>query len=277
MAFSSPQLVTSSARVDECVITRAGNDSFIFASKNHKGSPLREMEIYTVADVKRSLTGPNFFNVKATVIELLHEVFRFISAITISSQSEIDAGGDPIIRFYWNSIAGRNTDVDTILTIDYNTVTKTASSKTELPFKGLDPFIIDARTGAAPNRLYLAYIDDSNRQVLRETLDLGITWSTGCAHDQDVKYVEGILLDEQDKKELVRVMQLQSQQITSSLVGDAFINDFTTAAVPLSRTKKLYPFKRRPPRLDARGKDLNRFREMYPLVRRITASGRSPC
>ena len=268
-------LVSCSARVEESVVIRVANDAYIFAIKNHKGSPLREIETFTKGDIQKS--GPFFFNVVPTKIEVLDQVFRFVSAITLSTESQVIAGNSAIVRFYWNQIAGRNTGENLILYADYNVITnELVSAVTNIGFKGLDPFIMDARTSSHPNRLYIVYITENGNQQLRISEDLGVTWSHGCAHDSNIRWIEGIIRDPQGSKELIRIMQEQSPQLVIDPEGDAYIDDFSTTPISARLIQKVYPFHRRPPRINAEGKDAQVFRQLRPLVIRVPPV-RSPC
>lgn len=281
MAISAPQLISCSALIDETVVIRAGDDSFIFAFKNHKGSPRREAEVFTVAAAQAAppfSTGTDFdFGIDPIRIEILDQVFRFVSSILITD-TVAAPDDDPIVRFYWNQIAGTQTGNNPILQVDYNTITnEKVGSVSTLPFEGLDPFVMDARTLAEPLRLYMLYVEPSTaKMALRVSRNLGVTWSDGCFFDSDVVLVEGVLQDPETLKESLRVLQRRD-----SATDDAYLADFTTSAVDIGggRVKKLYPRFRRPPRIDtSTGRDLNRFREMYPLVRRVVPSAtEEPC
>lgn len=275
MAISSPQLISCSARIEESVIVRVANDAYIFAIKNHKGSPLREIETFTKGDIEKS--GPFFFNVIPVKIEVLDQVFRFVSAITLNTESELLAGDSAIVRFYWNQIAGRNTGENLILYADYNVITnELVSAVRNIGFEGIDPFIMDARTGEHPNRLYIVYITEDGNQTLRVSEDLGQSWSGGCAHDSDIRWIEGIIRDPQGKKELIRIMQQQSAELIIDPQGDAYIDDFSTTPIQARLIQRIYPFNRRPPRINVQGKDDQRFRRLRPLVIRVPPV-REPC
>lgn len=280
MPISSPRLVSCSARIEESVVSHVSGTTYVIAVKNHCGSPRRELEIFTTADIENAQSGPLFYNLVPTKIEILDQVFRFVSSIVLSTEEELAAGNNPIIRLYWNQIAGRQTGNNPIVQIDYDLTANIAvSSTSNLSFEGLDPFILDARTTDAPNRLYMLYISESGAQSLRVSNDLGVTWSTGCSFDSNVKYVEGFIRDPLDQKVLIRAMQMQSSQEVINPQGDAYINDFTTQGTTTSLLQRIYPFigRRRQKRVSSSGTNLQRFREIKPIVIKSGITRNDPC
>jgi hypothetical protein len=137
------------------------SDARIFISKNHRGNPWRELEMFTLADAA-SPGGPLFFNLDPVRVEILDQSFQLISAINTT--------GD-VVRFYYN--AGTS---DEIRAIDLDVVANTAGSASVLPFPGRDPFIMDARTVLNPNRVYIVYVNPSGNNAWRQSFDLGVTW-----------------------------------------------------------------------------------------------------
>lgn len=275
MVISAPQLISCSARIDETVIIRSGGDSYIIAFKNHSGSPLREAEVVSVSNaLATSAFSPstNFsFGINPARIEILDQVFRFVSVISLTD-SIFNPITEPIIRFYWNEIAGLETGLNPIRFVDYNTrLNAQVSAVRTVPFEGLDPFIMDARTPAAPRRFYMLYVAASGEMSLRVSRDLGESWSNGCHFDSNVIYVEGVLQDPLGIRENLRVLQRRDFP-----TSDAYLADFSTTPVESSRVKKLYPYMRRPVRFNTTlNRDEQRFKAMYPLVRRVTSEEES--
>lgn len=176
MAIYGPQLVSCSALPTESVIVRAGTDAYLIVAKAHQGEgfPRRELEIFSVASVIANETGPFFFNVYPLRVEVLQDNFYQVSAITLTGNR---------IRFYYNTptISGGQ---ETIYQRDMDVVTRESlTERTALSFNGIDPVIVDGRTGLAPNRLYIVYVDASGRLLTRKSLDLGAVWGTELVID----------------------------------------------------------------------------------------------
>lgn len=276
MAFSTPRLVSCSARFEEVVAIRSTSSVIIFGIKNHQGSPLREIETYQLDQIIDADSGPFFFNVRPLRIEILQQPFRFISVISLTTDEQIALGENVIIRFYYNDGGGRNSAQNTIYYVDYNAdLNEQVGPVRTLSFEGIDPFVLDARTLVKPERIYMIYIAQTGQQALRVSNDLGKSWSDGCFFDSRTKWVEGFLRDPEALKEEIRVMTQQSDELVLEPLGDAFINDFSTSPVPGKLTQRIYPINRRPTR-KSDGIDLQRFRNIRPLVIR-TPPTIEPC
>jgi hypothetical protein len=135
--------------------------AYVLVVKAHQGNPWRELELFTLTDAIGA-TGPLFFNLYPTRVEILDQTFTDITAFNPSGDT---------IRFFWNP-----SDLTAIKTMTYDVITGTVSSITTLPFNGRDPYVLDARTGPNPNRLYLLTISDSGELEGRISADLGLTW-----------------------------------------------------------------------------------------------------
>lgn len=273
MTISSPVLVSCSARIDDTIICSAGSgEAYIFAFKEHQGSPLLEAEVFRVADIQAAQSGPYFFNVNPTQIPILDQSFQLVTGIIITSQAALNAGADPVIRFYWNAV-GRGSGPNPILYIDYNINTNQATTPVQqVSFPGLDPFVLDARTSQDPNRLYMLYITPTGAVSFHISHDLGATWgvntkgcATCCQFGGDAYYVEGFLEDPQGLKQMTQAVLREQPPSTD----DVYLVDISMASVATGgRTKQLYPFYRRRARLDDSGRDLQRLNVVYPLIRR---------
>lgn len=182
-------------------------DVFVFFSKNHKGSPNRELELISVRQAQEAASGPFFFNIEPSRVELLQQTFDEVSVFQVQGRQ---------IRLYWNRGVGTNTD--DILTINYDVFRNAAvTAVATLPFTGRDPFIMDARTGSNPNRLYLVYVNAAGRNAFRQSFDLGVTWvdvdgASGETLIDDVADIthtacEANFNDPQGDKEDVQVLQ----------------------------------------------------------------------
>lgn len=178
-------------------------DVFLFISKNHSGAPKRELEVHTLREIFAAQSGPFFFNVIPTRVELLRETFNLVSVINILGRA---------IRFYWNRGSGLGAE---ILQVDYDTFRNVATNAVVvLPFTGIDPFIMDARTQNNVNRFYLVYVTTTGGNAFRQSFDGGQTWGDETLIDDiaaiDHNFIECNFDDPQDDREDVQVLQQRS-------------------------------------------------------------------
>lgn len=176
-------------------------DVFLFIVKKHTSGPNRELEVISTRQLQAG--GPFFFNVDPVRIELLTQQFTLVSVFQFQG---------PIVRLYWNRVAGTTNE---IVTVDYDTFTnKATSAVTSLSFEGRDPFIMDARTTADPNRLYMVYVNNAGNNAYRVSDDLGVTWGTELLIDDetatDHNFCEANFEDPLTDKEDVQVLQQRS-------------------------------------------------------------------
>lgn len=178
-------------------------DVFLFISKNHSGAPKRELEVHTLREIFEAQSGPFFFNVIPTRVELLQQTFNLVSVINILGRA---------IRFYWNRGSGLGTE---ILQVDYDTFRNVATSAVSvLPFAGIDPFIMDARTQNNSNRFYMVYVTTAGGNAFRQSFDGGQTWGAETLIDDvaatDHNFCECNFDDPQTDREDVQVLQQRS-------------------------------------------------------------------
>ena len=277
MAISTPQLISCSARVDDVEVISAGElGAFVYVFKNIIGVPLLEPETFTIADAQAALSGPHGFNIDPTRVEILDQGFQLVTAILLTDVADVDAGADPIVRFYWNLGAGRA--LDTILYLDYNIVTReTVGPVQQTPFGGIDPYVLDGRTDSDPERLFMLVVTTDGDLTIKISHDLGRTWGRNCTScclfEHDVFYVEGLTLDATSTRERIRAVLRE----VSPSTADVYLVDLNMTPVRVARSKKLYPYFRRPVRDDGTGRDEHRFKSMYPLVRRGKEPTEDPC
>lgn len=202
MAITGPQLVSASALPVEMLVIRAGADAYLLVNKAHQGAgfPRRELEVFTLAEVIAAASGPYFFNVNPLPLQLLTDSFAKISAVATSGST---------LHLYYNTttVAGGQ---ETIFRQNVDAATRQAQgAKETLPFDGIDPFILDGRTGGDPNRLYLVYVDSAGQLLLRTSLDLGATWGSTVTIEGDppaVRIAEATLLDPLGDKVQIQVL-----------------------------------------------------------------------
>lgn len=193
MAFSAPQLVSGFAAVEQIIALPSSTEPFVIVVKNHIGSPRRELETFSVTEVIAATPDP-------TRVEVLDQVFTDVSGVLLSGDS---------VRLYWND---RVPDPQSpiIRQVDYNLTTNIAGAVTVLPFPGLDPFVLDARTGANPNNLLLLYVTAAGANVYRLSTDLGASWgneTTITEATENVTNVEASFTDLLGARQTVQVLQ----------------------------------------------------------------------
>lgn len=156
-----PKLISCSAHTTDVMTLGVNGTAYVLVVKAHQGSPWRELELFTLSDAIGAM-GPLFFNLYPLRIEILDQTFTDLTAFNPS--------GD-VVRFFWNP--GDSTEIKTMT---YDVVTGVTSGITALTFNGRDPYVLDARTGTNPNRIYLLTISDSGELEGRVSSDLGLTW-----------------------------------------------------------------------------------------------------
>ncbi len=201
MPVAGPDLLSCSATVAETLVVPAITlaDGRVFISKNHKGNPWREFEMFTITDV-RTISGPLFFNLDPIRVDLNDPTFQLVSGINVSGDT---------IRFWYNS--GTSNEMRLI---DFNAVTLVSGQPVTLGFTGRDPFVVDARTGLQPNRMYVVYVNDAGNNAYRQSFDNGLSWESEVLID-DVTAIDHIrceanLTDPLGIRENVQVVQLRT-------------------------------------------------------------------
>lgn len=201
MPVAGPDLLSCSATVAESLVVPAVTlaDGRVFISKNHKGNPWRELEMFTITDV-RTISGPLFFNLDPVRVELNDVTFQLVTGVNVSGDT---------IRFWYNS--GTSNE---LRLIDFDAVTLTSGQPVTLGFTGRDPYVVDARTGTKPNRMYMVYINDAGNNAYRQSFDNGLSWESEVLID-DVTALDHIrceanLTDPLGIRENVQVVQLRT-------------------------------------------------------------------
>lgn len=197
MAFG-PTLIGISQRYEETVCFKIGSAHHVLAVKRPVMGAQREMETFTLAEALAG--GPNYFNVRPRRIELLQFDPAFVSGFVVTGNT---------VRMYSNPAAPsglraiRHNEFDIVGTLP-------SSGLTVETFEGIDPFIIDVRSLAQPNRLYLIYATVVTTVIgFRESVNTGLVWSAEQQFDQatpPVHRVEANILDPLGVRESIQVL-----------------------------------------------------------------------
>lgn len=193
-----PTLVGISQRYEETVCFKIGSDHHVLAVKRPVMGGQREMETFTLAEALAG--GPFYFNIRPRRIELLQFDPALVSGFVVSGST---------VRLYSNpsSASGarliRRNEFDIVGTLPSSGVTVEV-------FEGIDPFVIDVRSLAQPNRLYLIYATVLTQVIgFRESVTTGLTWTAEQTFDQatpPVYRVEANILDPLGVRESIQVL-----------------------------------------------------------------------
>ena len=192
MVISAPSLVSSFAAVEEIVAVPAG-EPFVIVVKNHIGSPRRELEVFTVAEVEAGTPIP-------TQVQIFNQVFTTFEAVFLTGTTA---------RFYWNERVP-NPTAPAIFQVDYDFSTNTPGTVSTVSFTGLDPFVLDARTTENPSNLVMTYVTPAGANAFRVSRNLGSTWGSEGIVDgpaAQVTSVEANFDDPLTLRENVQVLQ----------------------------------------------------------------------
>jgi hypothetical protein len=174
-----------------------GSEVYIFVVKAHRGNPWKEIEFFTQTELLASQQGTVFFDLYPSRVEILDQTFRLTTGIHVVSNT---------VRFFWNPGSG-STD---IRYIDYDVdVNEAVSAPAQLPFSGVDPFVLDGRVTGHPNRFYMLYVD-GGAQKIRHSDDAGATWTGEVIIDAATAQVlaaEGSFEDPDTDRNLISVLQ----------------------------------------------------------------------
>lgn len=193
-----PVLVGISQRNEETVAFKVGGQHYILVVKRPVMGGQREMEVFTIADALAG--GPFYFNIHPRRIEVLQFDPAMVSGFLISGSN---------FRMYSNPSAAsgprriRRNEFDVVTTLPTSGVTVEA-------FEGIDPFVIDVRSLALPNRLYLIYATVATFVIgFRDSTDLGVVWTAERQFDQTVppvRRVEANITDPLGDREHIQVL-----------------------------------------------------------------------
>lgn len=193
MPFSTPSQISSFVPVTEIIAIEAGGTPFVLTLKAHTGSNRREIEVFTVAEVLSGVPVPD-------QVQVLNQTFTDVSAVFLSGTTA---------RLYWNDRVPDPVS-PVIKQVDYDFATNTAGVIGNLPFFGLDPFVLDARTGSNPSNLVMTYITPGGGNAFRISTNTGLTWGAEQIIDADgagVTNVEANFDDPQGARQAVQVLQ----------------------------------------------------------------------
>lgn len=185
--------------MQEAFVLRIGGQSIIHIVKHLHGVP-NEIELFSAADAIAAESGPLYFNLVPSVLRVLTQDFHLVSGFTIAGNT---------YRLYWNpKVVGLAHNVKRV-EVDLSTLIPTPL--TNEAFIATDPFIMDARTGLNPNRLYLVYVAPSGQNVYRVSANLGTSWGDEVPIDDvaatDHNFAEANFNDPLGDKEDVQVLQ----------------------------------------------------------------------
>jgi len=193
-----PTLVGISQRNEETVAFKVGGQHYILVVKRPVMGGQREMEVFTIADALAS--GPFYFNIHPRRIEILQFDPRHVSGLVVAGST---------VRMYSNpsSDSGpraiRRNEFGLVTTLPTSGVTVEA-------FEGIDPFVVDVRSLALPNRIYLIYATVATFVIgFRDSTDLGVVWTAEQQFDQTtppVRRVEANILDPLGARENIQVL-----------------------------------------------------------------------
>lgn len=200
MSTTAPQLIGISARMEQAFVVRTASSTVIHNVRAPAGRPM-EVEMFTAAEAISALSGPYFFNLRPHLLQVLDRDFFLVSGLSIAGNA---------VRLYWNPKSlGLARDVKRI-DIDVSTFLPTGTVVTE--FLGIDPWIMDARTLARPNQLYLVYATSAGQNAIRRSLDGGATWQSEIIFDSTsplIRLTEANITDPLGTKSAWRALQMR--------------------------------------------------------------------